>query len=161
MTNLIESLSFFVIPIKIFQFLLTFWCFQALRETYRKLNKVPVERRSGGTFKTLEATFLDSLPQLFDITVKRLLHSHLITDDDRDFLINYWDKTISSTRDMVTKVRVEKKLERQEKYQQFCTRIQQVETTNVTECDLNSTHSSLSSGDEYVAPLKKRKKNFY
>ena len=40
----------------------------------------------------------------------------LITDEDRDFLLNHWDKTISSTQDRTTKVLVEKKLARKDKY---------------------------------------------
>ena len=46
-----------------------------------------------------EVAFLDSLEKLFDITVKSLQSSQLITDEDRNFLQNHWMNTISSTPD--------------------------------------------------------------
>ena len=42
-----------------------------------------------------------------------------ITEEDRDFLLNHWQNTISSTRDLQTKVAVEKKLARAEKSLKF------------------------------------------
>ena len=57
--------------------------------------------------------------ELLDITVKKLHTSRLITEEDRDFLLNHWDKTISSCRDMKAKADAEKKLARAERYNKF------------------------------------------
>ena len=59
------------------------------------------------------------LPLLFDISDKLLQTSNLITKEDRDFLLFHWDKTILSTKDIITAKVVQKKLERSEKYKKF------------------------------------------
>ena len=92
---------------------------RALHDSYKTLVKQPTARRETPSFKKKEALFLDSLQTLFDITVKSLVSSNLITSVDRDFLINHWSKTISTTRDFTTKAAVETKLARQERYRQF------------------------------------------
>lgn len=74
---------------------------KALHEQYKKLNKTPVERRQKDSFKNKEADLVKSLELLFDVTVKSLHSSSLITDQDRDFLLNHWNKTISSVSDQV------------------------------------------------------------
>ena len=48
-----------------------------------------------------------------------LYGSGIITAEDREFLLHHWDKTVSSTRDSVTKILVEKKLARIESYQKY------------------------------------------
>ena len=81
---------------------------KALRAALRDLTKVPVARRSKDFFKKKEEAFLSFLGGLFDITVKSKQTSHLITDVDRDFLQNHWDKVISSTKDMGVRSSVKK-----------------------------------------------------
>ena len=71
----------------------------SLHDGYKKLNKIPQSRRGTESFKKKEAEFTKSLELLFDITVKSLHGSGLITPEDRTFLLHHWDKTISSTRD--------------------------------------------------------------
>ena len=48
-------------------------------------------------FKKKEELFLDQLPVLFNITVKSLIPSNLITAEDRSFLLHNWGKTITGT----------------------------------------------------------------
>ena len=91
----------------------------SLHERYKKLTKIPAARRSTESFKKKEEEFTNFLENLFDVTVKSLQTSGLITAEDRDFLLHHWDKTISSTRDFNTKQQVEKRLCREEKYQKF------------------------------------------
>ena len=87
---------------------------RSLHATYKSLLKIPTARRSQPSYLKKKDLFLASREELFDITVKSLHSSKLITDTDRDFLLNHWWKTISSTSDTVTKARVEKKLARQQ-----------------------------------------------
>ena len=61
---------------------------KALRTSHQDLTKVPAVRRQKQSFKMKEVAFLNSLEELFDITVKSLQSSKLITDEDRDFLQN-------------------------------------------------------------------------
>ena len=51
---------------------------------------------------------------LFDITVKSLQSSNMITDEDRDFLQNHWDKTVGSTPDLHLKHKIDNKIAREE-----------------------------------------------
>ena len=51
--------------------------------------------------------------------MKSLHGSGLITAEDREFLLHHWDRTVSSTRDSVTKIQAEKKLARNESYQKY------------------------------------------
>jgi hypothetical protein len=109
--------------------------------------------RSTDSFKKKEADFTTSLDLLFDNTVKSLQTSSLITAEDRDFLLHHWDKTISSTRDLSTKVLVEKKLARQQKYQKFSSSQSSPKTPTTLNPEQNSDSSpniSLDSGEEFT-----------
>ena len=66
--------------------------------------------------------------------MKSLIPSNLITAEDRSFLHN-WDKTISSTLDVITKQAVEKKIVRHEK-----------------SCKFTSSHSSNPSSSSVASP---------
>ena len=90
-----------------------------LQKSYKDLLKFNVAKRELPRFKKKEELFLDQLPVLFNITVKSLIPSNLITAEDRSFLLHNWDKTISSTLDVTTKQAVEKKLVRHEKSRKF------------------------------------------
>ena len=90
-----------------------------LHKSYKDLIKFDVAKRELPRFKKKEELFLDQLPVLFNITVKSLIPSNLITAEDRSFLLHNWDKTISSTLDVTTKQAVEKKLVRHEKSRKF------------------------------------------
>ena len=90
-----------------------------LHKSYKDLLKFNVAKRELPRFKKKEELFLDQLPVLFNITVKSLIPSNLITAEDRSFLLHNWDKTISSTLDVTTKQAVEKKLVRHEKSRKF------------------------------------------
>ena len=90
-----------------------------LHDSYKKVNKTPLARRQTDSFKTKEADFQKSLESLFDVTVKSLQTSSLITEEDRDFLLHHWKKTISTTQDTKTKLLVEKKLAREDRYRRF------------------------------------------
>ena len=74
-----------------------------LHKSYKDLLKFNVAKRELPRFKKKEKLFLDQLPVLFNITVKSLIPSNLITAEDRSFLLHNWDKTISSTLDVTTK----------------------------------------------------------
>ena len=50
-----------------------------------------------------EADFLKSLDLQFNITVESRRTSSLVMEEDQDFLLNKWDKTIPSIRDKKTK----------------------------------------------------------
>ena len=80
----------------------------ALRDSYRAITKIPLNRRSTDSYKKKEDTFLKSLDELFDISIKKQIHTGLITDEDRYFLLNHWQKPISSIRDVATKKMVDK-----------------------------------------------------
>ena len=92
---------------------------KALRTSHQDLTKVPAVRRQKQSFKMKEVAFLNSLEELFDITVKSLQSSKLITDEDRDFLQNHWKKTISSTPDLNLQKSLEKKLAREESLKRY------------------------------------------
>ena len=85
-----------------------------LHGSYKKLTKIPLARRQTESFKKKEDEFTKSLELLFDVTLKSLHGSGLITAEDREFLLHHWEKTVSSTRDSVTTIQVEKKLARKE-----------------------------------------------
>ena len=87
---------------------------KSLATTYKALSKTPTSRRTTDSFLKKESTFLGTLPKLFDITVESLRYSQLITAEDRDFLLNHWNKKISSTPDIPLKKAIDKKLQRQE-----------------------------------------------
>ena len=130
---------------------------KALRATHQDLCKTPAERRGREYFKKKEAAFLSSLGGLFDITVKKLRTSHLITEDDRDFLLNNWNKVISSTRDMAARSSVQKKLAREDKYRKFAeAQSSPVPGPSIAEDVDNSPLSGDSSGEEFIATPKQR-----
>ena len=92
------------------------------------------------------------LKQLFDISVKQLQSSQLITDEDRDFLQNNWDKIISSTPDLITKAQIQKKLSRQQQSSKFCethSSTSHFPSTPVPEMDLIPI-SPEDSGDDFT-----------
>ena len=64
----------------------------SLHESYKKLVKIPVDRRDTPSFKTKEAGFSKLQDQLLNITVASLRTSSLITAEDRDFLLYHWEK---------------------------------------------------------------------
>ena len=64
------------------------------------LRKILQERWLTDKFRAKELAYVTRLQQLHDITKKSLHSSLLITAENRDFLLNYWDKTISSKKDM-------------------------------------------------------------
>ena len=133
---------------------------RVLRDSYRALNKVELSRRNTSTFKKKEEQLLKSLEGLFDISVKRLQSSTLITDEDRDFLQNHWDKTISSTPDLATKKMVEKKLQRQQQHNSFLNqtppRAPKPAVLPTTSEISPLSDSPSTSGDEYVNTTVKR-----
>ena len=92
---------------------------KSLAILHKSLNKIPVSRRSAPSFLQKESSFKETLPKLCNITVKGLRESNLITADDRNFLKNHWSKPISSTPDLKLKKAVQKKLDRQEKYDAY------------------------------------------
>ena len=125
----------------------------SLHDSYKKLMKTPTSRRNTESFKKKEADFTESLELLFDISKKSLHTSGLITDEDRDFLLNHWDKTISSTQDRTTKVLVEKKLARKDKYLKFASTNSSPKTPTTLDPGQFSDSSpniSLDSGEEFT-----------
>ena len=127
----------------------------ALHDSYKKLSKTPLSRRATDSFKKKESEFTKSLELLFDITVKSLQSSSLITPEDRDFLLYHWNKTISSTQDMATKLLVEKKLARHEKYQRFSSSHSSPKTPTAEESyhsqnSESSPNISVDSGEEFT-----------
>ena len=71
-----------------------------LHFAYKQVVKCDTSRRGTESYKKKEAAFLSTLDNLFDITNASLRSSNLITEEDRDFLLNHWQNTISSTRDL-------------------------------------------------------------
>ena len=122
----------------------------SLHDSYKKLMKTPVSRRATESFKNKEAEFSKSLEGLFDVTVKSLHTSSLITEEDRDFLLNNWNKTISSTLDKKTKDQVEKKLSRQEKRLRFTSAHSTPSTSDPAQLSDSSPNVSLDSGEEFT-----------
>ena len=59
-----------------------------LHQSYKKLLKIPVSRRQTESFKKKEDEFTKSLKLLFDVTVKPLHESGLITAENRKFLLH-------------------------------------------------------------------------
>ena len=86
-----------------------------LHESYKAVKKIPLSRRTGDAYKKKKNAFDTSLSTLFDIAVEELKSSSRITKKDQDFILNNWDKTISSTQDKITSAAVQKKLARREK----------------------------------------------
>ena len=58
--------------------------------SYKKLTKIPLARRQTESFKKKEDEFTKSLELLFDVTLKSLHGSGLITAEDREFLLHHW-----------------------------------------------------------------------
>ena len=135
-----------------------------LHKSYHDLVKVPVDRREKDTFKKKEQKFTLMIGELLDITVKKLHTSRLITEEDRDFLLNHWDKTISSCRDIKAKVEVEKKLARAERYNKFSeaesstAMLPRADSANSNTSQLNSTMSSTGT-EEFTVPEKRSRRS--
>ena len=73
---------------------------QELLKEHNNLGKIPKERQLTYKFRAKESAYVTGLQQLHDITKKSLHSSHLITAEDRDFLLNHWENTISTARDV-------------------------------------------------------------
>ena len=71
-----------------------------LHESYKKFRKIPIDRHITFFFEKKEDDFYTSLEMLFDVTVKSLHNSGLITTEDCEFLLYYWEK---SRRPLTTK----------------------------------------------------------
>ena len=110
-----------------------------LHKEYTAMMKIPKDRRTTEKFKMKEASYLEDLSQLFDVTKKSLHSSGLITDEDRDFLKNHWTKTISSSRDVKAAKMVENKVARQQR------QVQQKERDNASSPKSTSLNISASS----------------
>ena len=121
-----------------------------LHGSYRKLTKIPFARRQTESFKKNEDKFTKSLELLFDITLKSLHGSGLITAEDREFLVHHWDKTVSSTRDSVTKLQVEKKLAREEQYQKFSSSNSTPQCSKTLPLSDDSSNSPADSCEEFT-----------
>ena len=120
---------------------------------YKQVIKCDTSRRGTETYKKKEAAFLSTLDNLFDITNASLRSSNLITEEDRDFLLNHWQNTISSTRDLQTKVAVEKKLARAEKSLKFAlspTTPQASSSLTLEPSPNGDSKNSISSTEEYT-----------
>ncbi len=150
---------------------------KSLRDSYKAINKIPANRRQTAGYKAKEDAFTTSLTSLFDISVKKLIPTALITDEDRDFLLHHWEKQISSTPDTAAKKMVEKRLAREDTYSRYTA----AHGTPTTPRSSTSHHSSAvpcssigptstpvssdtdgslpSSGDEYRNPKVKRKRD--
>lgn len=131
-----------------------------LHKEYKDINKVPIDRRTTDKFKVKETAYCEGLTQLLDITNKALHNSGLITDDDRDFLLNHWDKTISSTRDTAAMKMVQNKVERKRKSDHFASK-QKNNLYPTSTPSFNTSASSLSqeelnSSTEYKPQTKKK-----
>ena len=87
---------------------------------------------------------------LFDITVKSLHTSGLITTEDREFLLYHWEKTISSTLDRSTKLQVEKKLAREEQYQKFSSSNSTPQCSKTLPLSDDSSNSPADSCEEFT-----------
>ena len=124
----------------------------SLHDTYKKMNKTPLSKREADFFKSKEADFLKSLDLLLNITVESLRTSSLITEDDRDFLLNNWDKTISSIQDKKTKLLVEKNIARKDRYQRFSSTqcSPKTPTLQPEEQSDSSLNLSLDTEEEYI-----------
>ena len=85
--------------------------FQQVRKEYQDVNKIPTDRRTTEAYTRKATTLVTSLNQLLDISKKSLQQSNLITAEDRDFLVNHWDKTISTVKDVGTSRMIQKKLD--------------------------------------------------
>ena len=102
--------------------------------------------------------YVTGLQQLHDITKKSLQSSNLITAEDRDFLLNHWDKTISTTRDMGAFRSVERRMNKKNSYQAFAEK-QQASTPTSSRLDLSiSSQEELNSSAESYKPVVKKKK---
>ena len=120
-----------------------------LVESYKTLTKVPVSRRNSPSFIKKESAFLETLPKLFDITVKSLHFSKKITSEDRDFLLHHWWKPISSTPDVNLMKSVMIKLERQQKHQSY---LDQDSKPSSTSPSLTSTPSTYTTSSPVSEP---------
>ena len=70
--------------------------------------------------------------QLLGISKKSLQQSYLLTAEDRDFLVNHWDKTISAVKDQSTSRMIQKKLDAVEKYQVYAEKQRPLQNTSGT-----------------------------
>ena len=116
---------------------------QKLRKDYRDISKIPADRRTTETYKRKESTFVTSLNQLLDISIKSLYHSNVITPEDKDFLLNHWDKTISTVKDQSTSQMVQQRLDKQNKYQVYAEKQKISENATGTldiSTDISQTH---------------------
>ena len=130
---------------------------QELLKQHESLRKVPKERQSTDKFRAKELAYVTGLQQLHDITKKSLHSSHLITAEDRDFLLNHWDKTISSTKDRGALRSVERRMKKEKSYQAFAER-QQASNPTSSILDLSiSSSEDLNSSGEYYKPVVKKK----
>ena len=58
---------------------------RSLHGVYKALNKTPKDKPETVSFKKKEVAFVELLPKLFDVAVKSLKSSNLITKEDQDF----------------------------------------------------------------------------
>ena len=125
-----------------------------LHFAYKQVVKCNTSRRGSETYKKKENAFLSTLDNLFDITNASLRSSNLITEEDRDFLLNHWQNTISSTRDLKSEVAVEKKLARAEKSLKFAlstTTPQASSSLTLEPSSDGNSKNSISFTEEYTA----------
>ena len=101
-----------------------------LNISYKSLSKTPTSRRSAPSFLQKEKSFLESMSQLFDISVKAEHYSNKITKEDRDFLLKHWWKPISSTPDLKLKKTILKKLARQDQHKTYLSQDPQPSTSS-------------------------------
>ena len=125
---------------------------RSLHDSYKSIIKVSHSRRETISFKTKEAAFLASNEKLFDIVPRSLKTSSLIAPEDQDFLLHHWMKTISSTRDITTKLLVEKKLERKEKYRKYSSAQPDLPSPscNLAESSTDNPSPDVSSAEEFT-----------
>ena len=131
---------------------------QELLKQHNTLRKISKERQSTDKFRAKELAYVTGLQQLHDITKKSLHSSNLITAEDRDFLFNHWDQTISTTGDMGAFRSVERRMNKKNSYQSFAER-QQASTPTSSRLDLSiSSQEELNSSAEPYKPVVKKNK---
>ena len=134
--------------------------FQQVRKEYQDIRKIPPDRRTTEAYTRKATTLVASLNQLLDISKKSLQQSNLITAEDRDFLVNHWDKTISTVKDMGTSRMIQKKLDVAEKYQVYAEKQRPLQNTSGA-LDLSidlSSQDEANSSLEFTPSLPKKKK---
>ena len=131
---------------------------QELLEQHNTLRKISKERRSTDKFRAKELAYVTGLQQLHNIRKKSLHSSNLITAEDRDFLFNHWDMTISITRDMGAFRSVKRRMNKKNSYQSFAER-QQASTPTSSRLDLSiSSQEELNCSAKSYKPVVKKKK---